>query len=402
MHVLLIKNIAAVAVLMTLFNVPTLYATNAQVQPKQPQASQYNDSDMQNALMQLMKYQFADPQRSLQIIEEFEPSVIQLKPVYQLSWHLSAISVFQALNLMHESAASLKKIAQLPSADGMRYRHSETLMYLGNYYLKNSHYQKAISAYVCSVNQVDNDTKAVPMIYSIAVSFRMIGDNDKTQEILKYLLRYLQVANVPKWTAMVEEALGILAMESGHYKLATLYLTKAMDKQQQAAARAKELNVILNLLLTFALHNQMEKYQRLAPRAERLSEILGDLEKHIYLEWIQAFAQHRLTGELSAEKVAYLQSRFGQLHNDIKRMAIRTRIAQRLNIAVPESSEPDPSKPDPSEPNNANLPPLSGLLAQFDCQPHDNALSFVDQYLSKIAIKTQSRYHQQRTTLPAL
>jgi len=329
--------------------------------------------------MRLMKFKRVDPQRSLRVIEKYAPYVNQLSTTHQFSWHLSALTVFHGLNLSASSAYTLQKLAQIPPGKNGIHRQSETLMHLGNYFAKTSQYQHAISAYICSVNLVDNATRAVPMIYAIAVSFRMSGETEKTQQIFTQLLAYLQVANIPRWSALVEEALGIMAMSHGDYALAKSYLSKAMDKQQQTAARAKELNVILNLLLTFALSGEFHNFERLESRAIRLSSILRNQEKHIYLEWIQALKQQLQENALSDDEKHYLLQRFAQLDNAITRKAIKTHIAKHLNINLPSSSQQ--VKP------ASHLPKLDNLLPQFDCPPHSHALDFVDHYLDKIAFK---------------
>lgn len=358
------------------------FCPQAQAQPNstvQLQKIQSSETDMQRALMQLMKYRRVDPQRSLRVIEKYGANVDQLSPVHQVNWHLSELTVFHGLNLNASSAGSLQKLARIPPGNNGLHRHNEVLMYLGNYYIKTSQFQHAVSAYVCSVNLVDSATRAIPMIYAIAVSFRMSGETEKTRQIFRQLLDYLQIANIPRWSALVEEALGIMAMENGDYSLAKNYLTNAMDKQQQTAARAKELNVILNLLLTFALNGEFTHYERLQPRAIRLNHILRNQEKHIYLEWIQALANHLQGTPLSAGEQHYLLQRFTELENVIMRKAIETNIAKPLNITLPSSQ-------DGANPASA-LPKLDNLLSRFDCLPHPNALAFVDHYLDKIELK---------------
>jgi len=342
----------------------------------QPHAVQV--TDVQKAFTQIAKYETVSPKRSLKLIEQFEPHVTLLPAHEQFNWYYTALMVANQLDDLNLTVNSLQTLADFPETTSTQTNRLNYLTQLGHYYNKTAHYQRAVSAYICAIDQTQNVNATIPLLYSVAVSFVLAENTAKGREILQQLADFLVITNAPEWRGLVFEALGVLALRNKRFHKAEQFFTDAMNAQQTSAHVGRELNSVLNLLLTFALHNDFDKFKRLESRAIRLNSLFNNNDLQIYLEWIQALQEVQQYGELRTITKPILLQRYSQIESQASKEAIQQHVADKLDIELPASPT--------AHQHRAELPHLDNLLKQFQCKPTIDAQQYLYQYLVKLNV----------------
>lgn len=333
---------------------------------------------IKSAYEEIVKYEVVSPQLSFKLIEKYQSHVHLLPLKAQFDWHHTSLMVANELDDLNLTATALQNLANLPGEAGMKDNQLSYLTHLGHYFNKTAHYNHAITAYLCAIERTKEINTALPMIYSIAIAFVLSENITKGREILLLLSDYLVITNAPQWRGLVFEALGLLALRTGAYYQAAQFFTDAMDTQQSNANVGRELNSMMNLLLTFALNNNFDKFHRLESRAIRLNSLFKNKDLHIYLEWIQALQEHQQHGELVTYNTQMLLQRYHQIQTQPTKEAIQNHIADELGIELP--AEPIQHNHPPE------LPHLDHLLKNHHCKKNSNPGQFLTNYLKQLEV----------------
>ena len=295
------------------------------------QAQSYADF-VQQKLDEAEDYLAVNPARSLQILDE-------LGPIYQpddsaIHWHLlllraalpthhldRMLTALEVLFGFQQHPLFLQNIATITSGTGIWLRRH---LYVAD----------AKISLECALKYAKDNKQRLTLQNSMGLISRELGDAAAAQNQFQHAFALAHASNNIRVAAMVENNLGLLAMESGRYAQAAAYFRSSLTRYQSLSQRSGQISAALNLMMVFLIQGDTEQYQRLYGPTATLTENFPNKAKQALLLWLSSYFEKLNRGTTSTTP-GILRQAFYDLETVKLQQSVLQHLAPALELNLP-------------------------------------------------------------------
>ncbi|MDP5136444.1 tetratricopeptide repeat protein [Rheinheimera baltica] len=209
---------------------------------------------------------------------------------------------------------------------------------LGIWLRRNQYLHDAQLSFECSYKYATTDKQRLTLTNSMALVARQLNDTEKARELFSHALMLAKQSEQTNVVAMVENNLGLLALDAGKFALAEAHLREALKHYQSISQRAGQISAGTNLLASFLLQQQFDNFQGLYGPTATLAASFPNESKQALLFWLDTrFQQQHGTVVTTEQRLALLEA-YDKLEDDKVRTLIYHHVASYLgvNVALPQ------------------------------------------------------------------
>ena len=274
------------------------------------------------------------PEQAREILSEHQQQVSSLPAKQQISWRFAEVQIAMKLGDSAAHAVALNKLFELHGTKEFKKATVPFLTYSGHFFTQKNHLEMARKSYMCALNSSSDNTAHFALLFSLAVVFEKSGELDEARHLFHTLLAHFEAQGRHVYRSMLENALGVIALSLEDFDSAERHFKRAMEMHQREGKRGDHLNSSLNLLLTYLLSAQHSKFHRLMPRIKLMLDEFPDRSKKVYLAYLIATDSVMNGAILDDEAKQGLKADFNKADNALIKDAIRTYLADKLDITL--------------------------------------------------------------------
>jgi len=295
------------------------------------QAQSYADIIKQK-LTEAEDYLTVNPAQTLTLLDAIGP--VKQPVDAALTWHLLAM----------RAAVPTGQLDRIPPSLDAIFSHQQHPLFLqqlttihsaaGIWFRRNLYLQEAKASLQCAEKHAGNNKQRMTLLNSMGLLNRELGDNDSAKALFTRALMLAGEINHTRVIAMVENNLGLLALDNSDYSAAEPHFRASLMHYQAVSQRSGQISAGLNLMLIFLLQNDLEQYQRLSTPTTTLTTSFPNQAKQALLLWLQARFQQLLGTQPTDSDKALLHEAFSRLEDIKTKQLIKRQLAPALQINV--------------------------------------------------------------------
>ncbi|WP_238937534.1 tetratricopeptide repeat protein [Pseudoalteromonas sp. S16_S37] len=278
-------------------------------------------------------YLTVNPAHSIVLLEQIE-APDELPDNLFLRWHLIMMRASVPTNQLTRLMDSLEKAFTKQSTPYFKNNITSITSALGIWLRRERYYQDAQTSLDCSFKYAQNDRQRLTLTNSMALVAREQGAYKKARNLYarsKLLAEQMQQTPV---LAMIENNLGIIALDQGNINEAEQLFRKALSDYQEIDKRSGKISAGINLLFVFVIKEQVVNYQRLIESTSKLTAIFPNQSKQALLLWLNARFEQLQGNEPDDKLKLALKVAYEELQSDKVKAQVHKYLAPKLNVDV--------------------------------------------------------------------
>lgn len=289
-------------------------------------------ADVQQQMDEAEDYLTVNPAHSLMLLDTAGPITAPAEDA--LRWHILSIRAAVPTNQLERILPSLDIIFSYQQHP-LFTQHLTSINSAAAIWLRRNNYlHDARLSLVCAQKYATDNRQKITLLNSMGLVNRQLNDTDLAkQQFNQALSLATEVQNI-KVMAMVENNLGLLALDQEEWEQAERHLRTALMHYQAISQRSGQISAGLNLLLTFMLQQDFSSFQRLYTPTAALTEAFVNDAKHALLLWLKT-RQQQLSGQsINTEQKQALQQAYSQLEDNKTQQLIYKHLAPLLQVKL--------------------------------------------------------------------
>lgn len=270
-----------------------------------------NQSNNTNEILkEIEDFLYVKPSRSLLLLDKVKNS---LSSEQMFHWHLLQVRAAVPTNQLDKLNKSIAVLIHEKNHPDFKENLPTILSALGIWLRKKSYYYEADISLKCALKYANTKKQTMMLINSRALVLWNSGNIKEAKAL------YIQVSKIAKeinninYQSVVNNNLGLIAIEADELTLAKQFFKKALDNYQAIAKRSGEVTAAGNLLFIFVLLDELVNFQRLYPRIERMTAGYPNESKKAFLFWTYMGFKAKNNEKITTEELDKLTKTFHQL-----------------------------------------------------------------------------------------
>lgn len=219
----------------------------------------------------------------------------------QNDWHIAKLNAARQLSNLPIMADSLEQIILLQSRSNNNRVSNFVVNQMGIWFRRSGYLNEAKLSYLCTIDNSSDGPDRLRAISNLAVVERNQGRIQNAKSLNDVALHMAKKQKDKSMIALIENNLGILALNQGNAELASQHFRSALDINHQKLRRASEILNGINLLFSFVELEQSKLYRRFYPRVIRLLHAYPSEARVAYLNWIHQTFLFRENKQISQQ-----------------------------------------------------------------------------------------------------
>jgi hypothetical protein len=277
-------------------------------------------------------YLTVDPAQSLKLLDAIGPLS---QPVDEaLRWHILQMRAAVPTAQLERMLTSLDVVFRYHNHPAFA-KHLTSINSAAAIWLRRHNYlHEAIVSLQCAEKYAVGTSQKLTLLNSMGLVNRQLDDNTTAKQQFNQALELATATKNNRVIAMVQNNLGLLALEQGELGSAVQHLRAALTHYQTISLRSGQISAGLNLLLVYILQKDEQSIQRLYSPTATLTTAFPNEAKQALLLWLQA-AQQQLQGQpLSGEQKQALQQAYRQIDDPKTQLLLHKHLASALKIEI--------------------------------------------------------------------
>lgn len=201
-------------------------------------------------------------------------------------------------------------------------------------------YSQSEGALLCALRSANNASDKMKTLNSLGGIARNYAKNSQAQDYFQRTLELAEQVNNRKAIAILNNNLGVMALEFNEVTKANRFFKAAYRSFQISQYKSGELNSGINLIFTFALLEDHDMHMRALPRVKELVDKYNSDAKNAYFAWVNAFSEVQLSGYKHTKvQKGVLKQKFGSIDEAGLQKLLQKYIVKPLEIEVALSPE---------------------------------------------------------------
>ena len=276
----------------------------------------------------------SNPQKTSLLLKKIDPKKLKSDDLVIEYHHLTILASL----LLHEHQSSEPAFESLFShVDNKEFqeRRFNILYNLGVWLRRGGFYSQSEGALLCALRSANNATDKMKTLNSLGGIARHYAKNSQAQDYFQRTLELAEQVNNKKAIAILNNNLGVMALEFNEVTKANRFFKAAYRNFQISQYESGELNSGINLLFTFALLEDHDMYNRALPRVKELVDKYNSDAKNAYFSWVNAFSEVQLSGyKHTRVQRSALKQKFESIDEAGLQRLLQKYIAKPLEIEV--------------------------------------------------------------------
>jgi hypothetical protein len=302
------------------------------VQPADPIANGGQKQTLLQSLNEAKAFLSVLPEKSLSILAN--NSVLNsLSAENQIDWHVAKLNAARQLSNLPLMADSSGQIIELRALSETNKVSTFVVNQMGIWFRRSGYLNEAKLSYLCTVDKTNEISDRLRAISNLAVVERNQGNFHNAKILNNVALKIAKKQREASMIALIENNLGILAMDQDNAELASQHFRVALDLNHHNLRRSSEILNGINLLFSFVELERYGLYARFYPRVIRLLEAYPSEARIAYLNWIHQTYLFRQNKHLSEQHKNQLLSDYDKV-NDSGIQGLLYPYSQELGIDI--------------------------------------------------------------------
>ncbi len=299
-------------------------------------------SGFESKLDEAESYLTVNPARTLTLLENM-PSPPQLAPDDFIRGHILLLRAAVPTNQMDTLIQSLDALFPHHQHPYFQQHLTAITSALGIWLRRNSYLHDAQLSLECTYKYTSTDTQRINLTNSLALVARQLNDNEKARNLLHKARLSAEQSGQINVQAMVENNLGLLALDEDNVKDAEPYLRASLAGYQSISQRAGQISAGINLLFYFLIQEELHNFQRLYSPTANLTSHFPNQAKQALLFWLETRYQQMTGQQITEQTRQKLYETYHELEDDKVSILVHRYLATHLGVQV-KLPEPVPRK----------------------------------------------------------
>lgn len=297
-------------------------------------SSKYADgSDFAAKLKEAEDYLTVNPAHTLRLIDTL-PSSEKLTPEQTIQWNIIALRASVQTNQMDKTIQSLHALFELQQHPLFLQNVTAITSALGIWLRRNNYLQAAQLSYECALKYAETNRQRLTLTNSMALVARQLDQHNKSKHLFLQARAMATDSDQIPIIAIVENNLGLLALEQGDIKQAEQHFRVALATYQSISHRAGQISAAINLLFAFLIQDDYVNFQRLQAPTATLVSNFPNRSKKALLMWLEARFQQTQGTPVDTELKAKLLDAYLELEDSRLKTLVQTHFALPMNIEI--------------------------------------------------------------------
>jgi hypothetical protein len=290
-----------------------------------------NKAKLASTLAEAEDYLLVKPSKSLALLS-IEADLTPLSAPQLFRWHIAKYRSGLALSKLDVMEQSIIALISQSSSKEFERRIVSILSSIGIWMRMSGYLEQANLVFMCAIKYNMAPEKEVRLLNSFAITSRHLNQNDDAIKAYKLAKNIAIKEKVTTALPVIENNLGVLAMENEKMTDAEEYLRLALAMYQSSSNRSGNITSGINLLQLFLILDQPLNYQRLYSSIARLTETFPNETRKGALFWLNTVFQSR-QGIVPNEAIrAQLKASFYKINDRKLQLSLQKYFANELNV----------------------------------------------------------------------
>ena len=301
-----------------------------------PTRAQDNAATIRKQLNEAEDYLTVNPALSLALLDAVGP--LQQPLELSLRWHLLLMRAAVPTGQIERILPALDVVFQHKQHPEFQRQLTSIASAAGIWLRLNNYLPQSRISLQCAQKYASRMKQRITLLNSIGLLNRQLGDHAGALDMFNQALTLAKHSNNTKVMAMVENNLGLLALDHDDYAAAAPHFRHSLMHYQVISQRSGQISAALNLMLVSLLQNDTEQYQRLYGPTAALTANFPNQSKQALLYWLQWFAKQQQATPSEDEKKQLLHAFAQQDDRTIMRLMQQQLAAFDLKVTLPAKS----------------------------------------------------------------
>lgn len=300
-----------------------------------PARAQEDAASIRKQLKEAEDYLTVNPAQSLALLDALGP--LQ-QPELSLRWHLLQMRAAVPTDQLERILPSLDAIFRYKEHPEFQRQLTSIASAAGIWFRRNNYLAQSRVSLQCAQKYASRIKQRITLLNSIGLLNRQLGDNAGAFDMFNQAMTLAKHSSNTKVMAMVENNLGLLALDQDDYATAAPHFRSALMHYQAISQRSGQISSALNLMLVSLLQNDTEQYQRLYGPTAALTANFPNQSKQALLYWLQWFANQQHAKPTADDKKQLLHAFSQQDDSTIMRLMQQQLTTFDLKVTLPPAS----------------------------------------------------------------
>ncbi|MCC5853118.1 MAG: tetratricopeptide repeat protein [Alkalimonas sp.] len=278
------------------------------------------------------------PARTLALLDSI--TLASEAPEIRLHWHILNLRASVQTNQLDRTMHSLEQLFQDSSSPHFIAQLTTINSALGIWLRRHDYLVEAQDSYRCALKFATTDQQRITLLNSKALVARQLDEPEVSRQQLKQARELARQHDLLNVEAMVENNLGLLAMDATEHSLAEQKFRRALALYQSIDHRAGQISAGINLLFVFLVEGNTTGFERLYPPTERLTDHFTNHSKQALLRWLHSSYRQRQGELISAKEKEQLAEQFNELEDSKVKALVAYHLALPMSLALNASITP--------------------------------------------------------------
>ena len=289
-------------------------------------------TELQTKMNEAEDYLTVNPAHSLSLLDAIGPITAPAEDA--LRWHILSMRAAVPTNQLERILTSLDVIFNYQQHPAFAQYLTSISSAAAIWLRRNDYLQDARLSLNCAQKYASDTRQNITLMNSMGLVNRQLDDYEQARQHFNQALSLATATEQTKVMAMVENNLGLLALDEGDLTQAVAHLRLALTHYQTLSQRSGQISAGLNLLLAFILQQDLQNFQRLYTPTANLTLAFPNEAKQALLLWLQLRQQQLLGQAISADDIKALQLAYTQLEDSKTQQLIYTQLAPALQVKL--------------------------------------------------------------------
>ncbi len=205
---------------------------------------------------------------------------------------------------------------------------------LGIWLRRNNYLHDAQLSFACSYRYATTDRQRLTLTNSMALLAMELDEHATAHTLFDRARLLAKQSGQTNVLAMVENNLGLLALDEGKLQEAEQYFRAALAYYQSISQRSGQISAGINLLFSFLLQEELDNFQRLYSPTTNLTASFPNEAKQALLFWLETRFGQMQGKAITARMRQQLLDSFEQMEDNKVRILLHRYLAPRLEVDV--------------------------------------------------------------------
>ncbi|WP_125562522.1 tetratricopeptide repeat protein [Pseudoalteromonas rubra] len=290
-------------------------------------------SEVIDKLQEAEDYLTVDPATTLVLLEQVD-NAQQLPTSLFLRWHFIRMRAAVPTHQLAQMEYSLEAVFSHHSHPYFIEKLPTALSALGIWLRRHNYLNDARQSLECAYKYAQSEQQKLVLTNSLALVSRQLGDYAKARRLYGRAMNIADKAGITSKNGIINNNLGIIALELGEVTEAEVQFRKALASYQEIDKRSGQISAGVNLLFAFIIQEQLLNYQRLYGPTSRLTASFPNETKQAMLLWVNARFMQLEGHPVSQQSKNSLKLAYTQLQDDNIRRLVFQHLAKPLGVEV--------------------------------------------------------------------